>query len=221
MPICRLHLQHACTRVYQGILVTAADIEALTAKAGSPRRYEAFVAMLLAALRRTSTSVSLDILSSSDLAPMTSDAGHSGVKSFAARSSAGNSKRYVILSYLSEFERVHYPLPLALQDWDGHVSKQRTTPAASTAGPAISDLLAEISRLRKECSALRGSRHEYQHANGLDLRAAVQKVGQAGNWACPLQWHNFGQSVTAEHQARQLTTCSVSSIMCAALATGE
>jgi hypothetical protein len=164
-----------------------ADIEALTEKACSPRRYEAFVAMLLAALRRTSSSVSLEILSSSDLAAMKCGARHAAVKSSSARSSASSSKQYVILTYVSEFERVHYPLPLALQNGDENVPGDRTLPATAAAGPAMSDLLAEISHLRKECSALRrqlrNSRHESQLPQMSETSAALQRVRNAGNRA--------------------------------------
>ena len=161
-----------------------ADIEALTAKADSPRRYEAFVAMLLAALQRTSSSVSLEILSSSDLAAMKLGAHHAAVKSSSARSSASSSKQYVILTYVSEFERVHYPLPLALQNGVEDMPGDRTVPATAAAGPAMGDLLAEISHLRKECSALRrqlrNSRHESHLAHNSEASAALQRVRSAG-----------------------------------------
>jgi hypothetical protein len=161
-----------------------ADIEALTAKACSLRRYEAFVAMLLAALQRTSSSVSLEILSSSDLAAMKLGAHHAAVKSSSARSSASSSKQYVILTYVSEFERIHYPLPLALQNGVEDMPGDRTVPATAAAGPAMGDLLAEISHLRKECSALRrqlrNSRHESHLAHNSEASAALQRVRSAG-----------------------------------------
>ena len=143
--------------------------------------------MLLAALQRTSSSVSLEILSSSDLAAMKCGARQAADKSRSARSLAATSKQYVILTYVSEFEKVHYPLPLALQTRDEYVPGDGTLPATAAAGPDMSDLLAEISHLRKECSALRrqlrSSRHESHPARNSEASAALQRVRNTRNSA--------------------------------------
>ena len=158
--------------------VAGADLESLTEKACSPRRYEAFVAMLLAALRRTSGSVSLDILSFSDLEAMRGGSGSgsgSGGRNgggFGQGSAGGrqppaapNSKRYLILTHVSDFERVHYPLPLCLEEAALAAARQqeaaqqtfRHSPTAAERQPRagtvseeqLGDLLAQISHLRK------------------------------------------------------------------------
>lgn len=100
--------------------VDAADLESLTQRACSPRRYDTFIAMLLAALRRASSSVSLDILSFSDLAGLRSGSSGHGGGSGGSMAGGGqplapNNKRYLILTHASEFERVQYPLPLCLE----------------------------------------------------------------------------------------------------------
>lgn len=174
---------------------TPTDLESLTEKACSARKYDAFIAMLLAALRRTSGSVSLDILSFSDLAAMKSGVGRTAGGVSTAPGAASASKRYLILTYVSEFERVHYPLPLSPQN--GGEGASAGPPAA---GLAMSDLLAEISHLRKECSALRrqlrSAGRATEHANESGLSAALQRV----------------RSVYST-QTRRLQTCAVGSIL--------
>lgn len=160
--------------------VIHADLESLTEKACSARRYGAFIAMLFAALRRTSSSVSLDILSFSDLAAMKA-AGSQRASSFTEHKATA-SKRYLILTYVSEFERVHYPLPLGLQTGCSDAPEQPSAAAAAAeaAVPAMSDLLSEISHLKTECSALRRQlRHTSraaEQARSPDLEAALQRV---------------------------------------------
>lgn len=164
----------------------AADLESLTEKACGARKYEAFIAMLLAALRRTSDSVSLDILSFSDLAAMKSGAGGTAGAASASHSPASISKRYLILTYVSEFERVHYPLPLCLQHngtFGGEQSSARAGVPPAAAGPVMNDL-AVINHLRKECTELRrqlrSAGRATEHANSPDLNADLQRV------RCPL-----------------------------------
>ena len=102
-------------------IAESADLEALTAKTCSPRRFDAFVSMLLAALRCTSSSVSLDILSFRDLEALRGG----GSSSMRGRPQSQDplpvhgGKRYLILTYKSEFERVHYPLPLSPEEHTG------------------------------------------------------------------------------------------------------
>ncbi|CAK4755403.1 unnamed protein product [Aphanomyces euteiches] len=90
-------------------------IEELTKKTGNFKRFHTFVNMLISALNHKSESVFIDLLTYSDLelyrkrkmgksAPM-----HQAEST----SSMHNNKRYLILTYAVEFDRVHYPLPLS------------------------------------------------------------------------------------------------------------
>ncbi len=88
--------------------------------------------MLLAALRGSSSSVLLDVLSSSDLEAMRAAASggdvHTELSSQSAAASSG-SKRYLILTFTSEFERVHYPLPMCLAGVPGSAQQQEVLAA--------------------------------------------------------------------------------------------
>ncbi|KAL4427003.1 hypothetical protein ABPG77_009564 [Micractinium sp. CCAP 211/92] len=115
-------------------------VEEITAKTGSFKRFPVFVRMLLGALRQESDSVSLDLLTYSDLELLRSK--RAGASSAAAAQagtqqqtaalpqpqqqhqqqpqqppgSSAAHKRYLILTYAAEFDRVHYPLPLQYED---------------------------------------------------------------------------------------------------------
>lgn len=73
--------------------------------------------MLITALNTESDSVFVDILTYSDLEELRKrKLGNTEESSSAApgtSASRGNSKRYLILTYAGEFDRAHYPLPLA------------------------------------------------------------------------------------------------------------
>jgi coiled-coil domain-containing protein 61 len=73
--------------------------------------------MLVSGLKGTSESVSVDLLTYSDLeilkAKRLRRAGHDVPPQ---TSHVANSKRYLILTYRGEFDKVHYPLPLLFDD---------------------------------------------------------------------------------------------------------
>lgn len=75
--------------------------------------------MLLAAVADDSDSVFVDLLTYADLEALkTKRAGGASAAAHASSkgSSKTNNKRYLILTYAAEFDRVHYPLPLLHED---------------------------------------------------------------------------------------------------------
>ncbi|KAL5008943.1 hypothetical protein ScPMuIL_014524 [Solemya velum] len=92
----------------------SAYIEDLTHKTGNFKQFNIFVSMLESAITQTTDSVSLDLLTYADLESLRQRKAGTSVKSSvpAARTSTLNSKRYLILTYTVEFDRIHYPLPL-------------------------------------------------------------------------------------------------------------
>ncbi|XP_008850294.1 coiled-coil domain-containing protein 61 isoform X2 [Nannospalax galili] len=93
----------------------AGFIEDLTHKTGNFKQFSIFCNMLESALTQNSESVTLDLLTYTDLESLRSRklGGHPG--SLAPRSAQLKSKRYLILIYSVEFDRIHYPLPLLYQ----------------------------------------------------------------------------------------------------------
>ncbi|XP_062996304.1 centrosomal protein CCDC61 [Elgaria multicarinata webbii] len=91
----------------------AAFIEDLTHKTGNFKQFGIFCSMLESALAQSSESVTLDLLTYTDLESLRSRKIGVGPRhTSAAKSSPLSSKRYLILIYSVEFDRIHYPLPL-------------------------------------------------------------------------------------------------------------
>ncbi|XP_050934361.1 centrosomal protein CCDC61 isoform X3 [Lates calcarifer] len=115
-----------------------AYIEDLTRKTGNFKQFPIFCSMLESAVRKTSDSVTLDLLTYADLELLRNrKAGVVSRPRGHQQSSALTAKRYLILIYTVEFDRIHYPLPL---------------PYLGKPDPAA--LQKEIRALRAELSAL-------------------------------------------------------------------
>uniref|UniRef100_A0A7N6A0M3 Centrosomal protein CCDC61 n=1 Tax=Anabas testudineus TaxID=64144 RepID=A0A7N6A0M3_ANATE len=90
-----------------------AYIEDLTRKTGNFKQFPIFCSMLESAVRKTSDSVALDLLTYADLELLRNrKAGVVSRPRGHQQSSALTAKRYLILIYTVEFDRIHYPLPL-------------------------------------------------------------------------------------------------------------
>ncbi|XP_023560269.1 coiled-coil domain-containing protein 61 isoform X3 [Octodon degus] len=93
----------------------ASFIEDLTHKTGNFKQFNIFCNMLESALTQSSESVTLDLLTYTDLESLRNRKLGSRPGTLAPRSAQLNSKRYLILIYSVEFDRIHYPLPLPYQ----------------------------------------------------------------------------------------------------------
>jgi len=89
-------------------------IEEITQRTGNAKKFDVFVRMLLSAVAQESDSVYIDVLTARDLEMLRRHANPQGPPT---TSTAGQSdKRYLILTYRAEFDKVHYPLPLPLDE---------------------------------------------------------------------------------------------------------
>ncbi|XP_078216302.1 centrosomal protein CCDC61 isoform X5 [Callithrix jacchus] len=93
----------------------AGFIEDLTHKTGNFKQFNIFCHMLESALTQSSESVTLDLLTYTDLESLRNRKMGGRPGPLAPRSAQLNSKRYLILIYSVEFDRIHYPLPLPYQ----------------------------------------------------------------------------------------------------------
>lgn len=120
-------------------------MENITKKTGNYKRFGIFVQMLESAMLNRSDSVCVDILTYEDLVQLRTRSKRSHDDVF---SSTSMSKRYLILTYAAEFDRVCYPLPLCPETEPDTAAMQRT-----------------ILRLRHEVDMLRlGTNQQKQHA---------------------------------------------------------
>ncbi|KAH3731734.1 coiled-coil domain-containing protein 61 [Pelomyxa schiedti] len=84
----------------------------MTGKAGTSKKASVFCKLLCSALSHQSTTTTADLLSFHDLEAMRTSATSPGGSPQSAPSLKFSNKRYLIISYTSEFEKVRYPLPL-------------------------------------------------------------------------------------------------------------
>jgi coiled-coil domain-containing protein 61 len=89
-------------------------IEELTRKTGNFKSFPIFVNMLITALKQESESVSLDLLTFSDLEMLRNKkaAASSRPAADTRNQNQNNQKRVLILTYNVEFDRINYPLQL-------------------------------------------------------------------------------------------------------------
>ena len=100
------------------------DIEEISQKAGNFKKFTVFVKMLCSGLSRETDSVFVDLLTYHDLEMLksrrsgvpVSSTGSVSTMSVNSSVSKVQMKRYIILTYAGEFDRVHFPLPLGYQD---------------------------------------------------------------------------------------------------------
>lgn len=153
-----------------------ADVEEITQRAGSFKKFAVFLQMLRSALEEGG-SVSLDILTYADLQALKRR--KAGQPEGGAQTSAGsaNNKRYIIVTYESQFDRVHYPLPLSPVPAQAQAQAEGQHALPASAGRVASqhqheqllqekgelqsayerlqrDSSREVSRLRKQCDGL-------------------------------------------------------------------
>ncbi|CAK77565.1 unnamed protein product (macronuclear) [Paramecium tetraurelia] len=92
-------------------------IEELTRKTGNPKKFNIFLSMLQTALQKTNENVLFEILTYQDLENLKQQ--KSQDQSNLSRTSSNNqkvNKRYLILSYQTDFEKIHYPLALNYEE---------------------------------------------------------------------------------------------------------
>ncbi|KAI1232294.1 coiled-coil domain-containing protein 61, partial [Lamprotornis superbus] len=90
----------------------ATFIEDLTRKTGNFKQFSIFCSMLESALTQSSDSVSLELLTYTDLETLHSRKVGAITRPPPSTRSPLSTKRYLILVYSVEFDRIHYPLPL-------------------------------------------------------------------------------------------------------------
>lgn len=140
---------------------TSADINDITSKTGNFKKYHVFVKMLVTALKSASESVFVDLLTYNDLEVLKAKrlraAGHEAPP--LQPNTAQSNKRYLILTYAAEFDRVHYPLPLMYEEYPDPVQLKLTIARLRSANP-LSFLVALVAlaqvitvRVPRPCAA--------------------------------------------------------------------
>ncbi|GMI46283.1 hypothetical protein TrCOL_g2129 [Triparma columacea] len=111
-PILRLNLTSPSTSLRWSGEFQASYVEDLTRKAGNYKKMAVFLTMLTS----KSSTTNIDVLTLSELKSMKQKSSSKPHPS--TSSSADSGRRYVILTYVGEFDKVHYPLPLKVAEDD-------------------------------------------------------------------------------------------------------
>ncbi|CAD8112776.1 unnamed protein product [Paramecium sonneborni] len=119
----------------------ASYVEEIASKTGNYKKYTTFIKMLQSAFNNQTETVYIDILTYSDLEQIKNKRS----KQLQTQNLAPNNKRYLILSYIVEFDKVHYPLPLNFNEQPNLQSMKNT-----------------IIRLRRENEALQKNLSYYK-----------------------------------------------------------
>ncbi|KAM4727005.1 centrosomal protein CCDC61 isoform 2-T2 [Anableps anableps] len=161
-----------------------AYIEDLTRKTGNFKQFPIFCSMLESAVRKTSDSVTLDLLTYADLELLRNrKAGVVSRPRGNQQQSALTAKRYLILIYTVEFDRIHYPLPLPYVGKPDPATLQKEIRAlraeisalTSHGGNKVTDL--EMHRLRQELSAVKEEKEA--------MAKAMERLQMSGSGAAP------------------------------------
>jgi hypothetical protein len=152
----------ACVQPARGS--AAADIEDITSKTGNFKKFPVFVKMLLSAVKQQSDSVFIDLLTYHDLELLKSKKAKAQGQQpqQPPRAAQANNKRYLILTYAAEFDRVHYPLPLQYE----------ASPDPEQLKRVIRDLRAQLEQERVQAQQRDGCEAQQQHGSGRMLREA-------------------------------------------------
>lgn len=130
-------------------------LEENSQKTGNFKKYSVFLQMLLAAIQGSNEAVELDLLSYQDLEQLKAKKPNQGKTQ---PQQGSQNKMYLMLNYVAEFDKVHYPLQLLLQE----------VPSAERQKQTIKRLRAEISMYQNESNIPRDLASE-----NLDLKHEV------------------------------------------------
>ncbi|XP_078287205.1 centrosomal protein CCDC61 isoform X2 [Rhinoraja longicauda] len=147
----------------------AVYIEDVTHKTGNFKQFSIFCNMLESAITKNSESVTLDLLTYSDLELLRNRKTGVGMRQVPPpKSGALNAKRYLILIYSVEFDRIHYPLPLPYAGKPDPVALQKVIRglkeelAAMRSKQGIDFRDTELRRLRAEFDKLLQEKQELE-----------------------------------------------------------
>ena len=114
-----ISLEQCSETLYWNSVFDSRYLEEITNKAGSFKTFEVFLKMLMSGLSYESDNVLVDLISYKDLEIMRNRKNNlqTSTNNLSESNNLSNdlsiiNKKYLIISYSNEFEKVHYPLPI-------------------------------------------------------------------------------------------------------------
>ncbi|KAI8894972.1 hypothetical protein BC833DRAFT_602901 [Globomyces pollinis-pini] len=147
-------------------------IENLTQKTGNFKKFQIFIDMLTNAIQKNHSSLSLEILTLNDLQT-------NQLQTNPKPNNTIDDKLYLILTYAVAFDRVHYPLPLQLQNSLDNSSQLKIKSLEidyANALKELSMLMKENDRLQYELK--QKSKTDLQIQNLPDFELKVSKISR-------------------------------------------
>jgi hypothetical protein len=163
------------------------SIESLTKKTGSAKKYSVFIKMLHSALDQSSESVIVDVLTPRDLELLRDRRQRESQiqgGDTTAQGKLDDSKMFLILTYICEFEKIHYPLSLSksvpkeqqlLQTINALRQELAATKSHSTANNSL--MLGSLAPLTAGNVADTSCSHHNQHKPSLGRTQGQQQQG--------------------------------------------
>ena len=151
-------------------------IETLTQKSKSFKKFPVFLKMLTSGLDCTTDSVIVDLLTYQEL-EMFRSSRNPGTNSSTSSNSKLQTKRYLILTFSGEFERVHYPLPLSFEEAPNIETLQKTIlrlKAELDQAKRVKELELDPLKLLQENEDLKQQVKKFEHNQ---ILAAVPRKG--------------------------------------------
>ncbi|XP_065058135.1 centrosomal protein CCDC61-like [Rhopilema esculentum] len=108
----KIHVEDIATGEQWNGNFDSSYIEELTHKTGNFKEFNIFCTMLESGISKTSESITLKLMTYTDLEALRSKKAAAKRKD-AAPNTALSNKRYLIITYTVEFDRIHYPLSLS------------------------------------------------------------------------------------------------------------
>ncbi|GAB5367243.1 hypothetical protein AAMO2058_001213200 [Amorphochlora amoebiformis] len=153
-----------------------AAVEELTRKTGNFKKFPIFVKMLATAFSRSSESVFVEMFTYGDLEALRKKRSGGTLDPQKIASKSKSNKRYLILTYIVEFDKVHYPLrlkfdenpdPKRLINTIARLRDEIAT-AKSDGQPSFGKLKADVFRLQEENKRLQNILDHQTSRDGKD-----------------------------------------------------
>uniref|UniRef100_A0A0X3PZQ3 Coiled-coil domain-containing protein 61 n=1 Tax=Schistocephalus solidus TaxID=70667 RepID=A0A0X3PZQ3_SCHSO len=140
---------------------TANYIEDMTKRTGNFKNFKVFTSMLYNVAKKTSSSLTIDLVSYEDLEALRQTATKDEARSISSKKPVDKQRRYLILTYISDFDRTFYPLPLVF-----------------VGVPDRRKLIAQVHQLREELYNRRepSSQDEGSHSQNEQLENRIKTV---------------------------------------------
>jgi cell division protein FtsB len=119
-------------------------VEEITKKTGNFKKFSIFIEMLFSAIKMSSKTVALDLLTLEDVQKLKENSDENeriGTADSNRSNKSSRKKLFLILTYSAAFDRVHYPLPLTFQGFEDEM-----------------DSIAVVEKLEKEIENLKNEK---------------------------------------------------------------